>query len=329
MTTDLEQSDWVPTATAQALYRNNRPLLAWIGGKAGAFTSKDHNCLPGETVEKQLILINNSRETVACECAWSLQRAPGADAPRLGGGRKKVSVRTGEQERIPLRFDLPPTWATGSYELAASVQFSNGETQKDSVPIHILTGPRQVPSDLNIALFDPKGETGKLLAGLKVKFQPVAASADLSAYELLIIGKEALTADGPGPDVRRVRDGLKVVMFEQTAKVLEERFGFRVAEYGLRQVFQRVPDHPLLAGLAAEQLSDWRGEATVLPPRLKYTLRPRHGPTVQWCGLDVPRAWRCGCRGNVASVLIEKPARGNFLPVLDGGYGLQYSPTVC
>ena len=38
------------------------------------------------------------------------------------------------------------------------------------------------------------------------------------------------------------------------------------------------------------------------------------------------RVWRCGCRGNVASVLIEKPARGDFLPILDGGYSLQYSP---
>ena len=36
--------------------------------------------------------------------------------------------------------------------------------------------------------------------------------------------------------------------------------------------------------------------------------------------------WRCGNRGNVASVLIEKPARGDFLPILDGGYSLQYSP---
>ena len=42
--------------------------------------------------------------------------------------------------------------------------------------------------------------------------------------------------------------------------------------------------------------------------------------------MDVPRIWRCGCRGNVASVLIEKPARGDFLPILDGGYSLQYSP---
>jgi hypothetical protein len=154
----------------------------------------------------------------------------------------------------------------------------------------------------------------------------VDADADLSAFDVLIVGKEALTADGPGPDVRRVRDGLKVIVFEQSARVLEERFGFRVAEYGLRQVFSRVPDHPLLAGLQPEHLRDWRGEATLLAPRLKYTMPPRRGPTVRWCGIEVPRLWRCGCRGNVASVLIEKPARGDFLPILDGGYSLQYSP---
>jgi hypothetical protein len=82
----------------------------------------------------------------------------------------------------------------------------------------------------------------------------------------------------------------------------------------------------LLAGLSEEHLKNWRGEATILPPRLNYELRPRYGPTVQWCGIPVPRLWRCGNRGNVASVLIEKPARGDFLPVLDGGFGLQYAP---
>ncbi len=50
------------------------------------------------------------------------------------------------------------------------------------------------------------------------------------------------------------------------------------------------------------------------------------GPTVEWCGIPVTRLWRRGNRGNVASVLIEKPARGDFLPILDGGYSLQYSP---
>ncbi len=152
------------------------------------------------------------------------------------------------------------------------------------------------------------------------------AKTDLAKFDVLIVGKEALTPDGPGPNVDRVRDGLKVIVFEQTAQVLEQRFGFRVTEYGLRNVFPRVPDHPLLAGLKADHLHDWRGAATLLPPQLTYTMRPRHGPTVQWCGIDVPHLWRCGCRGNVASVLIEKPARGDFLAVVDGGYALQYSP---
>jgi hypothetical protein len=49
-------------------------------------------------------------------------------------------------------------------------------------------------------------------------------------------------------------------------------------------------------------------------------------PTIKWCGIDVPMLWRCGNRGNVASALIEKPAKGDFLPILDGGYSEQYSP---
>jgi hypothetical protein len=320
MSLDLERADWVPTAAAQALICNNRPLLAYVAGKPDRLTSKDHNFLPGETVEKQLVVINNSRETVACDCEWS------QGLPDRAAGGKKVSVAPGEQERIPLRFDLPAALAAGTYELAATVQFDNGEMQKDSFAVHVLPRPSGPPAGAKVALLDPRGETAKLLAALDVRFERVEATADLSPYEVLIVGKEALTTDGPGPDVGRVRDGLKVIVFEQTAPVLEERFGFRVAEYGLRQVFRRVPDHPILAGLDGDHLRDWRGAATLLPPRLRYTLRPRYGPTVRWCGIEVPRAWRCGCWGNVASVLIEKPARGDFLPVLDGGYGLQYSP---
>jgi beta-galactosidase len=320
MSVDFERSDWIPTAAAQALIRNNRPLLAYIGGKPHAFTSKDHNFLPGETVEKQLIVINNSRAGISCMCEWSL------NLPRPVTGSKNVTVKTGEQQRIPLRFDLPSSLAVGDYELTATVRFSNGETQKDTFSISVLPSPSAPAIGTRIALFDPKGETGRLLAGLNIRFQRVDARTDLSPYDVLVVGKEALTCDGPGPNVERLRDGLKVIVFEQTGKVLEQRFGFRVAEYGLRQVFQRVPEHPLVAGLEGDHLRDWRGEATILPPRLDYTLRPRHGPTVRWCGIEVARAWRCGCRGNVASVLIEKPACGDFLTILDGGFGLQYSP---
>src|SRR5262249_26581851 len=114
VSTDFEMADWVPTAAAKALIRNNRPLLAYIAGKPGAFTSKDHNFLPGQRVEKQLTVINNSRETISCECDWSL------NLPRRDAGSRKLIVRTGEQERIPLRFELPSTLAPGNYEISVT-----------------------------------------------------------------------------------------------------------------------------------------------------------------------------------------------------------------
>lgn len=315
-----ERQDWLPTAAARATIRNNAPLLAYIGGKSARFTSKDHNFLPGETVEKQLILINNSRVSVTCDCSWSF------GLPHPVTGSKQVTIPTGEQARIPLHLPLPAGLAAGKYELTASVKFSKGEPQRDSFTVHVLPPPPAVHTSAKIALFDPHGETASLLNGMGVKFAPVQAQSDLSGYEVLIIGKGALSLTGAGPDIQRVRDGLKVIVLEQTGEVLEQRFGFRVAEYGLRQVFRRIPDHPLLAGLDTEHLRDWHGEATILPPRLKYVIGDRYSPQVKWCGMDVTRVWRCGCRGNVASALIEKPACGDFLPILDGGFSLQYSP---
>lgn len=317
-----DRSDWVASPTAQSLFRNNLPLLAWIAGKPEHFTTKDHTFYPGETIEKQLVVINNSRVTVTCETSWSADLGPAM------GGAKRVVLPTGEQVRIPVQFKLPPNQAPAKYQIKALVKFSTGESQEDAFALQVIPRPTPPRTAAKIALFDPPGQTTRLLAGLGVTGQPVEAAADLSGFDVLLIGKGALTTGGPAPALQRVRDGLKVVVFEQTAEVLEKRLGFRTEEYGLRQVWPRVPDSPLLAGLKAENLHDWRGSSTLLPPTLAYTLSPRYSgaPTVRWCGLEVPRLWRCGNWGNVASVLIEKPPRGDFLPIVDGGYALQYSP---
>ncbi|MBN1672989.1 MAG: hypothetical protein JXR37_18230 [Kiritimatiellae bacterium] len=319
-----ERSDWVPTEAGKALLRNNQPLLAYIAGKPAHFTGKDHNFRAGETVRKQLIIINNSRETVSCECDWSLA------LPRAVAGRERVVVQTGEQARVPLDFALPAALAPGAYRLDVTVNFGNGERQQDAFNIDVLPAPAGPSRSAKTALFDPRGETGKTLAAMGVRFQSVEADADLAGYDVLIVGKRALTVSGAAPDVARVRDGLKIVVFEQESETLEKRFGFRVQEYGLRNVFMRVPNHPLLHGLRAEHLRDWRGEATLLPPRLRtyestwdrfYAI-----PTVKWCDIHVTRPFRAGNYGSVASVLIEKPACGDFLSIVDGGFALQYSP---
>jgi hypothetical protein len=216
---------------------------------------------------------------------------------------------------------------TGKHsDISAAEDGRTPQASKDLARAAASNSAIQQSKGLRCGLFDPKSETGTLLERMGIKGQRVEVTSDLSAYDVLIVGKGALSVGGPAPDISRVRDGLKVLIFEQTPDVLEKRFGFRVEEYGLRQVFPRVPDHPALNGLNVTNLSDWRGEATILPPRLKYEMRPRYGTSVEWCGLPVTRLWRCGNRGNVASVLIEKPARGHFLPIVDGGYSLQYSP---
>jgi beta-galactosidase len=317
----FDRADWIPTADGQALLRNNRPLLAYLGGPPAHFTSKEHNAYPGETVEKQIIVINNSRTTVTADCRWSL------DLPEAVAGNKSLDVPTGQQERILLRMALPAALKPGTYDLRATVTCGTGEIQQDSFSLHVL--PRPTPPSMpkgKIALFDPKGETRELLNAMDIMCCSVDANTDLSTADTLIVGKAALTPDGPAPDISRVHDGLKVVVFEQTSQVLEKRLGFRVTEYGLRQIFPRIAGHPILAGIDPDHLRDWRGEATILPPRLSYQMRPRYGPTITWRDIPVTRVWRCGNRGNVASVLIEKPARGDFLPILDGGYSLQYSP---
>jgi beta-galactosidase len=235
-------------------------------------------------------------------------------------------VESGQQARIPLKFELPATLASGAYELRATARFGNGQEQTDTFTIQVLAALKPVQARTKFQLFDPKGETAALLTQLGISFTTVDATAHLSSDQALIIGKLALSIDGPAPEISAVGDGLKVIVFEQSTDVLQKRLGFRVNEYGLRRVFPRIADHPLLVGLDPGNLRDWAGEATTLPPRLSYETRPRYGPTVEWNGIPVTRIWRSGNRGNVASVLIEKPARGDFLPILDGGFSLQYSP---
>lgn len=317
----FERSDWAPTVAATALLRNNGPLLAWIAGKAQHFTSKDHLYIAGEKMEKQLIVINNSRETVSGKVIW---RFGPSSSLQLGEG--EFTLQTGSQYHMPLNITVPKDLAAGQYEIKAQVRFDTGEILRDIFTVQVLPQPKSKRIPARIGLFDPKGQTATHLKRLGAKFELIESTSDLASFETVVIGKEALTVEGKAPDLGRVRKGLKVIVFEQTAEVLEKRLGFRVAEYGLRNVFPRVPEHPLLAGIGKAECRDWRGAATLLPPRLDYTLRPRYGPTVNWCSIPVTKLWRCGNWGNVASVLIEKPARGDFLPILEGGYSLQYSP---
>lgn len=306
-----------PTSLGRAFQRWNMPMLGFIGGEPGRFTECGHNVLPGETVRKQLVMVNDGRHPVRCAWSWELGHGLGR-----GAGDRLLGV--GERAFVPVECVLRDDLAPSQVEMRARFDFE-GVIQEDAFRVDVLPVANRSTVKGRIAIFDPAGESAGVLESLGVRGRRVGVADLLDGYDLLVIGRGAIGLDGSIPRfVERLRAGMNVLVMEQQARVLSERFGFRVQEYGMRVVFPRVAGHPALAGLPADALHDWRGAATLVSSHLEGA--DLSDPVWSWCGYQNTRVWRCGNWGNVASVVMEKPERGNARALLDCGFDLQYTP---
>ncbi len=310
-----------PSALGNAFLEYNMPLCAFIGGGPNRSTEKSHVFRAGEMAHKQLVMINDSRRETTCKYRWGFHRKKDPN------GAGTVTLAPGGKTVIPISFD--PSQAPEGPSRVLTAQFAFGEepwSMSRCFFFDVLPAPSVERFNSRIALFDPKGLTAPRLKDLGATFSPVAASDNLATCDLLVIGRQALAVDGPAPDISRVADGLRVLVLEQDAEVLERRFGFRINIHGLRRTFPRHSTHPALAGITGDPLHDWRGAATLVPPHLGISGLETSDPKWLWCGFENTRVWRCGNHGSVATVLIEKPERGDWLPIVDGGFDLQYAP---
>ena len=328
---DRMTDNWKPSSTGRSFLRWNMPLAAYIGGGPDHFTGKSHNFLPGDTVHKQLVILNDTRRSRKCYYEWRFT----PDETIQGEGQ--ATIKAGDKALVPVAVKLPQDAEPGRYSLSAVFTFDTGEVQRDGFDLDVLPSPdklQNVPEESSsqnktvIGLYDPKGDTASLLDCLEVSYRTIQPDDSLANLDLLIIGREALSNGSPCPDLSCFRNGLNVLVFEQTAETLEQRLGFRINIHGLRYTYARVPSHPALNGLTDGHLHDWRGSATLTSPYLDVPQLEQSDPKWRWCGFENTRVWRCGNRGNVASVLIEKPPKGHWLPIVDGGFDLQYSPLV-
>jgi beta-galactosidase len=106
----------------------------------------------------------------------------------------------------------------------------------------------------------------------------------------------------------------------QNPEILETRFGFRTAAYASRRVFP-LGSSPITTGLDGKALSDWTGFATLREayPDPKSLPRPTSDTTPTY-------GWPWGMQGVVSSVMVEKPHRSGWTPLLEGEFDLAYSP---
>lgn len=312
---------YVPTAMGKALLRWNMPDCAFIGGPVESFTSKDHVFVPGSKVQKSLAVINDRRRPQRVSWKWCLWK----DSKVVLENSDATTVAPGSKALVPVVFTFPKQAKDGEqYLLTATFTFEGGATRLDDLLLTAVLPPQGKVSVKPVLLYDPHGLTAALFDRLRVPYVLFDGTRVPGTNEVVVIGREALDENGL-PWLAGLSSGLRVLVFEQRAAVLEGLLGFRIAERGSRALFPRFA-HPVTQGLEAANFRDWTGSATLLPPHLEgLPAAETHDPKWRWCGFENTHVWRCGNRGNVASVLIEKPARGDWRALVDGEFDMQYA----
>lgn len=327
-----------PSAIGQVFARWNQPLCAFIGGDPSGhgsqgpsfasdvrFTEASHLVEPGTAVRKSLVLLNDLRREVGYRCRWQL--GDGVGAPR---GENRGRLGPADRRFLPIELRIPRPAPPGELRLRAHVDFDTGETQSDELIFTVLParspeGPRRP-----VRLVDPVGVTATLLRRIGVQYHECSADErTVGAGDVIVIGERALSHPAlegqPLPLLGAAGAGARALIMAQEIDALQRR-GFRVNLHALRQWYVRCPDHPALHGLTDAHVSYWRGASTLIPPFLDTPAYEASDPRWLWCGFLNTRVWRAGNLNSVASVLIEKPDRGDWLPLVDGGFDLQFSP---
>lgn len=317
------------TPISLAIKQGFAPVIAYIAGSENQVTNRACNFAIGDQLNKQLLIINDQRIAISGHAQWQVNGHPALS------GNRKFNIQPGRSSGIPIDFTIPDSLSVGKHNLTATCSFDDGSQQQDSFTINVLPRPVKTTLKSRIMVYDPMGDTSKTLKNMGISFKRIttlkalpSAKSIRDQCDLLIVGRKALDKNGYLPQAAAVENGLKILFFEQSAEALQNGLGLRVQELNLRTLWNRVPDHPVMQGITDGHLRNWQGDATSHEP---YTpglekVERSYQPGVNWNGMQHSRPWRGGNRGTVASVLIEKPTTGSFLPLIDGGFNLQYTP---
>ncbi|WP_288514812.1 sugar-binding domain-containing protein [uncultured Victivallis sp.] len=300
----------VPNVAGKALTEVNSATLAWLGGAKipgdrADFTEKSHSFYGGETLRKQVVLLNDLRQ--AADYSYELRLV--CDGEELAMRRGTGIIDAAGKLLLPVEFKLPATGKKRDAELRLSARIS-GNTHSDMFKLRIFP-PRPKPAEPEISVWDPKGDTTKFLISAGYRVQ--AAKTPPAPPALLVIGRDCL-ADGrslPPNFGKFVADGGTLLVMAHRSYGDEFRYG----RFVQRQVFPVDDTSPVIAGLDREDLRDWRGSGTLIEAYPKTTTLKQ----LEW-------GWHWGNRGSVASRTIEKPHHGGWTPLLESDFDLQYTP---
>ncbi len=299
--------------SGEAMMAADGPTLAYIAGSAEAFTAKDHTFLTGQTIQKQVALLNDTRSPQDYTYSWKAMRG----ATEIAHGQENGKVAAGEIKLAPFQFTAPNVTGAKADCLITLDTTIGTVKQSDSFPFRVFAKPAS--AKVQVGIYDPVGKTTKMLQAMGVTVKPWNGQG--SAAAMLVIGREAFSTNQPALsfDLQAlVRNGARVMICAQDPAWFQH-LGFRVAAHLPRRICPVAADHPVVQGLDAADLSDWSGLSTLVEPYPEVAVQ-----SPAWRSPEM--GWHWGNRGVVSSAALEKPHLSGWRPILEGEFDLAYSP---
>lgn len=312
---------------------SNRDLVCFLGG-APQFTDKTRAYAKGEPIAKQLVFVWDGSRPTEVEAAWRLvDRATGK---AVAEGSRCVALEPFEIRFEPVELAPPPATAGARADYRLEVAFAGDRVAPDdrtdsfdlSVYSEPLRGTRAPDPIGKVALFDPRGESGPVLAACGVAARPVDSIAALvEAGETeklpLVIGHRALDGlddfDGLDRLAAHVQAGGRLLVLAQGPAVWKA-LGFQFEDSMPRALFNVG-----LPGVDDADLSWWRGMPLPLRDGKGWTYGEDWGH-IQKDGPQSGRGWRWKHTHAVASEMLLVPQRAGFRPLVRGDFDHSYSP---
>lgn len=310
----LQPPFWKLTQSGQTLINNNNKTLAWIAGakgETGGFYGKEHHFSPGQTVSKQIAIINDGPGSKTYSVHWQAS----INNQALDSGELSGEVETAASVLAPIAFKLPSvsnkTVQSGQIKINGSIANS---PINDSFTFQVY--PTQNASTLpKIALLDPGGSTKKTFQEFNV---PFTEKYDLSHDKTIAIGRNTLDSGAVKLSTFKkfVEDGGSLLIFAQDPQWINT-FGLRTANNISRRAFPVNYANNPLNDSNSEDFRDWNGKGSLVP---EYTTKEQYQKQEPSFG------WHWGNTGSVASLSFEKPHYGSWKPLLESEFDLAYSP---
>ena len=290
--------------------QGNFDFMSYLGG-APEHTDKTHAYFAGETVEKQVVLVwDGFGERTA-----SVQvRVQDKEGNAVFEKKVEETLRQGDIRFVKIEFPAPDVKDKAAYEIRLTADCPGFETQRDVFPFEVYAHRSvKLESGNALALYDPQGETAKVLDAFGVKYTKIT---DLRPSTRLVIGRFALGRDKDGTKaaeelLKSVPAGARLLVMAQYPSVWQA-FGLAPEDTSARRLFARAG---AFAKMTPDYLAYWRGAPY-------YSDDPEAGHLMKHRTLRGPR---CGYHHTVAGFVLQVPDVPGYRPLVDGEYDLNYA----